>query len=302
MNEADPPLGSPLPVRPAPLDEPGAGAADGSALARGPDGSLGGPGPAQACAAGGGEPRDIAMAGRSGCGARRRNEDEWRTGAGDRCWAVLADGAGGLRDGAVAARCVVEQLEAGLSAPGAAFAPQTLTQAVAAAHERLRRSQQGVAGLERMHATVVALWIDAPGRRVLWSHVGDSRLYRLRQGAVELLTRDDSLVQQLRDAGLLTERQALQHPHRNQLMAALGMAEDVEPHTLPEAAALEPGDAYLLCSDGWWGALEPQDLADALAQADSVEAWLEAMCARIEAHAAPGQDNFTAVGVWVKSA
>ncbi|NML18276.1 PP2C family protein-serine/threonine phosphatase [Azohydromonas caseinilytica] len=243
---------------------------------------------------------EVAMAGRSGCGARQRNEDDWRTGGeGARRWAVLADGAGGHRDGALAARCVVEAVAAGLSAPDAALEPAILTRVVADAHEQLRQAQQGAVGQERMHATVVALWLDAPDRRVLWSHVGDSRLYRLRGGAVELLTRDDSLVQQLRDAGLLTERQALEHPRRNQLMAALGMPEEVEPHTPAAAAVLEEGDVYLLCSDGWWGALQPQDLADTLAQSSCVEAWLQGMCARIEARAAPGQDNFTAVGVWV---
>ncbi|WP_157269380.1 PP2C family protein-serine/threonine phosphatase [Azohydromonas aeria] len=240
----------------------------------------------------------IDIAGCSYAGARKRNEDDWRGGgAGARAWAVLADGAGGHRDGREAARCVVEQVQAALAAEGAVFVPDTLSWAVSAAHAALCEAQPGARGVERMHATVVALWLDLEGARALWSHVGDSRLYRVRRGDAALLTRDDSVVQQLLDAGLLTERQALSHPHRNQLLAALGMPEAVQPHTLAEPEAVETGDVFLLCSDGWWGALELRDIAAALESAAGVQAWLAAMCARIEARAVTAQDNFSAVGV-----
>jgi serine/threonine protein phosphatase PrpC len=242
---------------------------------------------------------EIAIASCSQRGARESNQDDWRTGStGAQHYAVLADGAGGHRDGAVAAYAAVEQVALRL-ANGTPFGAQRLTQAIAEAHVQLQREQGAAQGTQRMHATVVALWIDGAEQRALWSHVGDSRLYRVRHGAVQLLTSDDSVVQRMLDAGLLTERQAQTHPHKNQLVAALGMPDAVEPHTLPQPVALEDGDAYLLCTDGWWGSLERRDIAQTLCDASSADEWLVLMRAGIEARSQPTQDNFSAIGVWV---
>jgi PPM family protein phosphatase len=242
---------------------------------------------------------DIAIASRSERGARESNEDQWRCGgAGELRYAVLADGAGGHRDGALAAHCAVEQVEASLKDADGDFSPTALTQAIDAAHRRVQREQGNAQGLQRMHATIVALWIDASRGRALWSHVGDSRLYRIRHGTLERLTSDDSVVQRMLDAGLLSERQAQEHPHKNHLVAALGMPEGVEPHTLQEAAELNDGDAYLLCTDGWWGSLEEDDIARTLSDAATPDDWLDLMRMRIEGRMLQNQDNFSAIGVW----
>ncbi len=150
-----------------------------------------------------------------------------------------------------------------------------------------------------MHSTLVVLWIDADGGRALWTHVGDSRLYLIRRGGLRLLTCDDSLVQRMVDAGLLTRAQARVHPYRNQLVAALGIEGELEPHTLPEPLRLEPGDAFLLCSDGWWGALDEGGILGSLADADTPQEWLKAMQRGIEAQQHEHQDNFSAIAAWV---
>jgi PPM family protein phosphatase len=113
------------------------------------------------------------------------------------------------------------------------------------------------------------------------------------------LTSDDSVVQRMVDAGLLTPQQALVHPNKSQLVAALGIDDELEPHTVAQAVPLEPGDAFLLCSDGWWGALEEEAILRSLADADTPEEWLDAMQRHIEAQAAPRQDNFSAIAAWV---
>jgi len=249
-------------------------------------------------------PPRIAAAARSERGARDANEDAacvLRDGA--RWLAVLADGAGGHRDGADASRRALAQVEAALNRAPADFEAASLTRAVLGAHAAVRAGR-AAAGMEAgggMHATLVALWIDET-RGALWSHVGDSRLYRAHDGRVEQLTADDSVVQRLVDAGLLTPGQAATHPRRNELVAALGIAEELEPHTLARPVAVEEGDAFLLCSDGWWHELGDDCLAGTLAQARSPDDWLDAMHRAIVARARPRQDNFSAVAVWIGDA
>uniref|UniRef100_UPI003D769283 PP2C family protein-serine/threonine phosphatase n=1 Tax=Salmonella enterica TaxID=28901 RepID=UPI003D769283 len=85
-------------------------------------------------------------------------------------------------------------------------------------HRDVLDAQQGD-GLNRMHSTVVALWIDAAAGSALWTHLGDSRLYVARRGVLSLLTSDDSVVQSMVDAGLITPQQALVHPDKNRLIA-----------------------------------------------------------------------------------
>lgn len=99
----------------------------------------------------------------------------------------------------------------------------------------------------------------------LWlGHVGDSRCYRLRERAFHRITRDHSLLQEQLDAGLLTPAQAAQSPHRNLVTRALGVESvvDLELHTYP----VEPGDLYLMCSDGLSDMVSDEDMADILLQ------------------------------------
>jgi serine/threonine protein phosphatase PrpC len=242
---------------------------------------------------------EISIACRTERGERAANEDALRTGgAGVTRYAVLSDGAGGHERGAEASRRAVEHVESALRAGDGSFGPRRLTQAMLSAHADLQRRQVGAQGQHRMHATLVVLWIDTRHDRAVWSHVGDSRLYRLRYGKVDLVTADDSVVQRLLEGGLLTPQQAQVHPMKNQLLAAVGMAEGVEPHTLDEAVPIEDGDAFLLCTDGWWGMLDEAELCDTFACNDTPAEWLDAMGELIAQRAAPGQDNFSAIAVW----
>jgi serine/threonine protein phosphatase PrpC len=243
---------------------------------------------------------DVTMATCSDRGQRATNEDALRVGCvGVTHYAVLSDGAGGHARGAEASRRVVDHIETALRATEATFVPARLTQVLRSSHDELQREQLGAQGRGRMHATVVVLWIDGKNDRAIWSHVGDTRLYRLRYGAVDLVTTDDSVVQQMLEGGLLTPQQAQDHPLKNQLLAAIGMQDDVDPHTVTDAATLEDGDAFLLCTDGWWGVLDDADITGTLSDSDTPQAWLNAMHKLITARAAAGQDNFSAVGVWV---
>lgn len=241
----------------------------------------------------------IQIASRSEQGARNYNEDDLRHGvARNGSYAVLADGAGGHSRGAEAAQRSVACIENLLRDDSTAYSPANLSQAVYLAHAELQHHQGSDSPQARMHCTIVVLWIDSESRHALWTHVGDSRLYRVRHGRTDVVTTDDSVVQRLLQAGVISAEQMSTHPQKNQLLAALGIAGDVEPHTVVRPVELQEGDAFLLCSDGWWDHFDHETLARTLTQALTPQDWLATMGAHIEAQAKPRQDNFSAIAVW----
>lgn len=242
----------------------------------------------------------IRMAAASEQGARSHNEDAVAVGrAGEGYYAVLADGAGGHQRGAEAAERAVASLVRLLQNPAAAFTPEGLTQMVRQTQAELLQHQASASLEARMHCTVVALWLAPGGSHVLWTHVGDSRLYRFRHGHADVVTLDDSVVQQMVQAGLINPEQARHHPQKNQLTAALGMDGEITPHTVVRPVEVQPGDAFLLCSDGWWGDLALDDLAASLGSTLDPAHWLDTMRTRIAALDRPRQDNFSAAALWV---
>lgn len=235
-------------------------------------------------------------------GARDHNEDDLRVGqGGDLGWVVLSDGAGGHSRGDEASRLVVttvdEQVQQTAVVEG--LSAQRLARAIEQAHARLNADQAHLRGRHRMHATVVALCLDRVRGEAVWAHVGDSRLYLLRDGVVTALTRDDSLVQQMVDAGFLTAEAARHHPRKNQLLCALGGAEPIEVHVSGVALPVKAGDAFLLCSDGWWDVVTPDAIARTHQHAVDAADWLQRMRSLILEAGEPNQDNYSAVAVLV---
>ena len=239
---------------------------------------------------------------RSCTGARDHNEDCVGVEHLGRHWCmVLSDGAGGHRDGALASRLVVDRILAGFRSRPPIDGPD-LGELMLDAHDGVVAAQRARGATDRaaaMHATGVVLLIDTNRGLALWAHVGDSRLYLLRDRRVSPLTRDDSVLQWMVDAGLWQPDQLRQHPQRNQLMAALGADEGVEPHFSTDPFELRDGDAFLLCSDGWWGSVSDHEIERLGAGATTPDEWLDSMIACATARADPRQDNFSAIGCWV---
>jgi len=242
----------------------------------------------------------IRMAACSEQGARRQNEDALAHGAAlNGRFAVLCDGAGGHRRGAEAAQRAVACIERLLRAEVDGFSPAHLTEMVRRAHAELLAHQEGADIDARMHCTVVVLWIERSGNHVLWSHVGDSRLYRFRHGQADVVTSDDSVVQRMVQTGLIRPEQTQDHPQKNQLLAALGMEGDIDPNTVVRPVEVIEGDAFLLATDGWWSCFDDAALAQSLLRSLAPEQWLSDMRDQIQARAVRGQDNFSAIAVWV---
>lgn len=247
---------------------------------------------------------EIRLASLSDAGRRQSNEDALACSQHEGvCFAVLADGAGGHQGGAIASNQVVALLKSMLETrhtnPTTRLRPDELTRLIRHAHRRLQQAQQDSRGFARMHTTVVTLWLNAQTGQALWSHVGDSRLYRLRYGVIDHITSDDSIVQQMVRSGLMSAEQALTHPARHQLLSALGIDDEVAPHTLPEATDIEDGDVFLLCSDGWWEPLGDERITRLCREAETPQAWLESMQREIIAKNLRHQDNYSAIALWV---
>lgn len=182
---------------------------------------------------------------------------------------VLADGMGGYNAGEVASGMTTTMMNQGLHD---ALALQPLDDID---HQRsLHRAHELLAAeVERANAAVLQTSRSQPqcagmGTTLVGAvfyddtltivHIGDSRLYRLRQGKLEALTRDHSLLQEQLDSGLITEEEARVSANRNLVTRALGIDDVVEPEF--NDYAVEVGDVYLLCSDGLNDMLEDADI------------------------------------------
>jgi PPM family protein phosphatase len=244
---------------------------------------------------------DVTSASVTAIGGRSANEDSLgqRDASFGSCY-VISDGAGGHFGGAVASRLVVEAMldEAERAADfSAAVLDHGFARAAASIAERKRED----AALAAMSATVAALLIDAAGSRAVWGHLGDSRILHFRRGSLLAVTRDHSLVQRLVDAGYVTADRAAAHPGRNLLYGALGADGEATPLIERTPIALRDGDAFLLCTDGFWGRLDNADIEQALRFAGDVSEWIESMQRAIADELPADADNYSAIGVWIGS-
>lgn len=204
-------------------------------------------------------------------------------------WAV-ADGAGGHGGGEIASRMLADALSA---VPNGLSAAQLLSEVrtrIAATNAALRALAASRGPDELVASTIVALMIHGEHVAVLWA--GDSRCYRLRDGVLQQVTRDHSLVQELVDAGEITQDQALRHPRANVVTRAVGADDAIALDKVVDR--LLPNDLFLLCSDGIDKTLDEAAIHDLLAggfRDDLAAAVVEAALART------ARDNVTAVVV-----
>jgi serine/threonine protein phosphatase PrpC len=241
----------------------------------------------------------FATALRSSTGARDTNQDDAdhfeRDGLAG--W-VLADGLGGHQGGGLASSLATDAIVDTCVKAGTASA-DTIAAAAQAAQERIHERQQEAPRYARMRTTFVLLLVDPASGTARWGHAGDSRLYHFRDGAVAHRTKDHSVVQALVDAGELAPEEQRDHDASHRILRALGDADDANPDVRDEAVSLRPGDAFLLCSDGFWEGVPEDTMRDRLAEAETPDDWLDALAERIERTADEEQDNFTAVAVFV---
>jgi len=217
--------------------------------------------------------------------------------------AVLADGMGGYRAGevasAMAVNMILDDLREGLKQgklgevdEESGFTRETLLikTAIEKANATIYQTAQRQPQCHGMGTTVVATAFYDD--RMSIAHVGDSRLYRLRAGELQQVTSDHSLLQELIDRGFYTPEEAKQSLNKNLVTRAMGIEVNVSPDLQEEA--VQPGDIYLLCSDGLTDLVEDRAIHETLEehQNDLDEA---ARSLVKQANDAGGQDNISVI-------
>lgn len=200
---------------------------------------------------------------------------------------VVADGVGGAARGDVASGAAVAQLRL-LDRPPGNDALEQLAGSVHLAHNKIADLVADDPELEGTSTTLTAALFD--GSRLSVAHVGDSRGYLLRDGELEQLTKDHTLVQSLVDEGRITDEEARTHPHRNIILRAVDGVHEPEPDV--STIELRAGDRLMLCSDGCSGVLDPEQLGSLLATEPLEDAAQALVAAALEAGSS---DNVTVV-------
>jgi serine/threonine protein phosphatase PrpC len=252
----------------------------------------------------------VRFAGDTNVGMKRaHNEDAFYLPESERL-AIVADGMGGHASGEVASRMAVDTIVGFFKATmddqqltwpfkmdhGNRYDTNRMVTAIKLANLKIHEQAQKDPRCHGMGTTVVStLFAD---RALVIGHVGDSRLYRRRDGALKQLTEDHSLLNDYIKMKNLSAEEIASFPHKNVIVRALGMKDTVQVDVHVEAPVL--GDVYLLCSDGLSGMVKDEEIATIATDEED----LDKMCERLigEANKNGGVDNITVVAVRVEAA
>lgn len=229
---------------------------------------------------------------------RKENEDAWiarQLWTADKALLAVIDGVGGYMGGDKAAAIARDSIEQYMHEPKG----DTLTmlrEAVIFANNRIVEERKKDQHISEMCCVLTAVVADAAAQTIYFVHVGDTRLYRFRNGRLQKLTRDHSFVGIREDAGEMTELEAMHHPHRNQILREVGSAL----HRLDDEDFMDygsenflPGDQLLLCSDGLTDMITMQQMTTLLSTGQPLSARVNSLIAL--ANEMGGNDNITVV-------
>nr|WP_233613816.1 Stp1/IreP family PP2C-type Ser/Thr phosphatase [Leucobacter edaphi] len=205
---------------------------------------------------------------------------------------LVADGMGGHAGGDVASAIATKAMAELDEKPecSAEATTNTLRSAVLEANSKLRSTVRERPELAGMGTTFTGFM--TVGDQLALAHIGDSRLYLLRDNELRQITKDHTFVQRLVDSGKITEEEAKTHPRRSVLMRVLGDV-DSSPQVDTEVISTRPGDVWLLCSDGLCGYVDDPDIEKILRRRSSLQGAVDSLIDKSLAHGAP--DNVTVV-------
>lgn len=217
---------------------------------------------------------------------------------------LVVDGMGGHRGGAIAARTVAEDLPPMLELKldrmkgrDTRSMRRLLRKTIIEQNTHVQREAGSESGYVGMGATLVLVLFS--GDRVYSANVGDSRIYRFRDGRLEQLSEDHSLVSELIGTGQITPDEAADHSAQGVITQYMGMPEGVEPHI--RSTALKPGDRFLLCTDGLTDLVSDDAIAEMLVAQPEPQGACRALVEA--ANRAGGIDNVTVILViWTGNA
>ena len=229
----------------------------------------------------------------SSCGGYEINEDcangaVYESGAAF----VLADGLGGHGNGDVASAFVVESLLEALGEQSDAACEEQLREKIAATNAALVALKKEK--LLRMKSTVVALQIC--GNTAAWANVGDSRLYFIHNSEIVSITEDHSVAFKKFAAGEISRADIATDDDQSSLLRALGNEECSKIDT-NSTDALEPADAFFLCSDGFWENVKDEEILFDYLKADTAQEWAEGLLLKVKKRMPADNDNLSFICV-----
>ncbi len=243
----------------------------------------------------------LAHAALSNPGGRKVNEDACKSlliSESQGCW-VVADGLGGHGGGDVASKIAVESIiDAYKRTPE--FSAARLHTMLALAHQAIVQGQQDTDRISSMRSTVVVLMLQ--DAQAWWAHVGDSRLYHFSKGVKAHQTRDHSVPQVMVDAGDIAYDDIRHHEDRNRLTRSLGNNGKLRTTIPDRPLEIGEGDAFLLCTDGFWEFVTEAEMEATFANSASPIDWLTQMEVILIRKAPPNHDNYTATAIFVEQA
>jgi len=161
---------------------------------------------------------------------------------------IICDGMGGYKGGEIASQTAVKSIENHFEKLNGNYdPPQEIYNAFNSANNSIIQNANNDSTLSDMGSTVVLVLLK--DGLVHYANLGDSRIYRIRQGKILQLTKDNSLVQQMIDSNIITENEAKTHPKKHVITKALGIDADLEPE-MYQPFKLQENDIIILCSDG----------------------------------------------------
>jgi hypothetical protein len=216
---------------------------------------------------------------------RQRNEDRFYA---QGPLLIVADGMGGYTGGEYASTMVVDTIVEVVN-EATEMSTDVLRNAILQANRMVYEKSQSYKELEGMGTTAVVAYVQED--ILYWAHVGDSRLYLYGQEGLHRMTKDHSMVQQLVEAGTITEDEVIHHPKRNMLTRAIGVYETVEVDT--GVVEVHQNDRILLCSDGLSGYIEESKIEQVLSKENNESRALEDLVHLV--YDAGARDNVTIV-------
>jgi len=228
---------------------------------------------------------------------RQNNEDTFVANmvSGNFIVAAVIDGVGGYSGGEIAAEIAKETILERLDKPTGEIIP-LLVKVLHAANENIWQEKQGAKEYNSMACVATLAVVDMAANQFYYAHIGDTRLYLFRDGSLVKISHDQSFVGFLEDSGRITEKEAMQHPKRNEIDKALGFksifnsnSDDIETGHSP----FLPGDMLLLCSDGLSDLVDKATITKILEGSDSLKHKGKELIDA--ANDAGGKDNITVV-------
>lgn len=234
----------------------------------------------------------------SNAGARLLNEDYFGVdNSENRCIAVLCDGLGGHNCGEVASQIAVKNILAGISQTGIINA-ESVHNVLNIVNDGIVRQQMYNPEQNGMRTTAVGCVVDR--NELTYFNSGDSRFYFFSNGTLNTMTKDHSVSQMSVELGEMSFDNIRFDADRNKLLKVLGEKTSNEVGTVYRPIKYKSGDAFLLCSDGFWEYVLEEEMEIDLSKSETAREWIEFMLVRLLLKFTANNDNFTVIGGIIK--